>query len=321
MTEATSALQLPGPVPTPGREMPTEVADEREYIERITRETPRDTRGEEAFIASKVNLAQTHPRLDRAERELARTELTERIGRSRLEDALAKEKDQPVPGGVGYGPFYNSAFKSGFAQGTSIYFEIVCPTSPGGNVNTWLYLTGMNRAGRGIEAFVSYYAQTQPHFKVFDWARTDQWQTDIPFGSLGSYLISTTSAHGSSYQILGVWNTTTQISSGQWRNDALLYNRTAGRWDLFYRYDYAGTLAQQTGGWIGSWGPIVETFQSPYVNTNRFGALNTMLISRNSSGAWGSWQLLSAANSYIRTDNVGFFVVFLDSNYAFVVDS
>jgi hypothetical protein len=248
MTEATSALQLPGPVPTPGREMPTEVADEREYIERITRETPRDTRGEEAFIASKVNLAQTHPRLDRAERELARTELTERIGRSRLEDALAKEKDQPVPGGVGYGPFYNSAFKSGFAQGTSIYFEIVCPTSPGGNVNTWLYLTGMNRAGRGIEAFVSYYAQTQPHFKVFDWARTDQWQTDIPFGSLGSYLISTTSAHGSSYQILGVWNTTTQISSGQWRNDALLYNRTAGRWDLFYRYDYAGTLAQQTGG-------------------------------------------------------------------------
>jgi hypothetical protein len=320
MTEATSALQLPGPVPTPGREMPTEVADEREYIERITKETPRDTRGEEAFIASKVNLAQTHPRLDRAERELARTELTERIGRSRLEDALAKEKDQPVPGGVGYGPFYNSAFKSGFAQGTSIYFEIVCPTSPGGNVNTWLYLTGMNRAGRGIEAFVSYYAQTQPHFKVFDWARTDQWQTDIPFGSLGSYL-STTSAHGSSYQILGVWNTTTQISSGQWRNDALLYNRTAGRWDLFYRYDYAGTLAQQTGGWIGSWGPIVETFQSPYVNTNRFGALNTMLISRNSSGAWGSWQLLSAANSYIRTDNVGFFVVFLDSNYAFVVDS
>ena len=178
----------------------------------------------------------------------------------------------------------------------------------------------MNRAGRGIEAFVSYYAQTQPHFKVFDWARTDQWQIDIPFGSLGSYL-GTTSAHGSSYQTLGVWNTTTQISSGQWRNEASLWNRAAGRWDLIYRYDYAGTQAEQTGGWIGSWGPIVETFQSPYVNTNRFGALNTMLIGRSSSGAWGTWQLLNAANSYIRTDNVGFYVVFLDSNYAFVVDS
>jgi hypothetical protein len=301
-------------------EMPTEVADEREHMEKLTKETPRDPRAEEAFIVSKAKQLRTHPRLDRAQRELAFEELTERIGKARLEDALAKEKDQPVPGGVGYGPFYTSAFKSGFAQGTSLYFEIVCPTSPGGNVNTWFYLTGMNRAGRGLEAFVSYNAQTTPRFKVFDWARTDQWQTDIPFGSLGSYL-GTTSAHGTSYQTLGVWNSTYQISSTQWRNEALLWNRAAGRWDLFYRYDYAGTLAQQTGGWTGSWGPIVETFQSSYLNTNRFGALNTMLISRNSSGAWGSWQFLSGANSYIRTDNVGFFVVFLDANYAFVVDS
>jgi hypothetical protein len=320
MAEAASTLQLPGPVPTPGMEMPTEVADEREHMEKLTKETPRDPRAEEAFIVSKAKQLRTHPRLDRAQRELAFEELSERIGKARLEDALAKEKDQPVPGGVGYGPFYTSAFKSGFAQGTSLYFEIVCPTSPGGNVNTWFYLTGMNRAGRGIEAFVSYNAQTTPRFKVFDWARTDQWQTDIPFGSLGSYL-GTTSAHGTSYQTLGVWNSTYQISSTQWRNEALLWNRAAGRWDLFYRYDYAGTLAQQTGGWTGSWGPIVETFQSSYLNTNRFGALNTMLISRNSSGAWGSWQFLSGANSYIRTDNVGFFVVFLDANYAFVVDS
>jgi hypothetical protein len=300
--------------------MPTEVADEREHMEKLTKETPRDPRAEEAFIVSKAKQLRTHPRLDRAQRELAFEELSERIGKARLEDALAKEKDQPVPGGVGYGPFYTNAFKSGFAQGTSLYFEIVCPTSPGGNVNTWFYLTGMNRAGRGLEAFVSYNAQTTPRFKVFDWARTDQWQTDIPFGSLGSYL-GTTSAHGTSYQTLGVWNSTYQISSTQWRNEALLWNRAAGRWDLFYRYDYAGTLAQQTGGWTGSWGPIVETFQSSYLNTNRFGALNTMLISRNSSGAWGSWQFLSGANSYIRTDNVGFFVVFLDANYAFVVDS
>ena len=321
MTETKSGLELPGPVPTtPGQEMPTGVADERETMEKITKETPRDTRAEEAFIASKARLVQTHPRLDRAERERALAQLTERIGRERLEAARAKEKDQPVPGGVGYGPFYNTTFKSAFAQGTSLYFEIVCPTTPGGNINTWFYLTGMNRAGRGIEAFVSYNGQSQTRFKVFDWARTDQWQTDIPFGNLGNYL-GTASAHGASYQILGVQNITYQLSFGQWRNEAWLWNRVAGRWDLIYRYDYAGTLAQQTGGFTGSWGPIVETFQSPYVNTNRFGFLNTMLISRNSSGAWGSWQLLSSANSYIRTDNVGFFVVFLDPNYAFVVDS
>jgi hypothetical protein len=149
-----------------------------------------------------------------------------------------------------------------------------------------LYAAGFDPRSKNDPTRLYESAQTQPHFKVFYWARSDQWQTDVPFGSLGSYL-GTTSAHRTSYQTLGVWNSTYQISSTQWRNEALLWNRAAGRWDLFYRYDYAGTLAQQTGGWTGSWGPIVETFQSLYVNTNRFGALNTMLISRNSSGAWG----------------------------------
>jgi hypothetical protein len=315
MSEAQYAPEVPVPVPVvPGQEMPTEVADERESFAKITEETPRDTRAEEAFIASKAQQVRTHPTLDRAERELALTELTERIGRERLEDALEKEETPPVPGGVGYGVFYDSAFKSAFFLGTSLYFEIVCPPSPGGNVNNFLYLTGMNRAGLSVEAFVSYFAQTEPRFKVFDWARTDQWQINIPFGNLGSYL-GTTYAHGAAYQTLRVWNNTYQRRFRQWRNEALLHNRAAGRWDVVYRYDYAATQAQQTGGWIGSWGPIVETFQSPYVNTNRVGALGTSL------SASGPWQLLSATDSYIRTDNVGFHVVFLDPNYALVVES
>jgi hypothetical protein len=311
-------LELSVPVPAAGRDLPSEVGDEREAMTIVTRDAAGDRRAEEAFVAAKLNIARTHPGLDRAQREIAVAELTERLG-DEVRQTLAREKTAPVPGGVGYGIFYNSAFKSAFAGGTSMYFEIVCPTPPGGNVNTWLYLTGMNRAGRGIEAFVSYFAQNEAHFKVFDWARTDQWQIDLPFGSLGSYL-GQRSAHGTSYQTLGVWNSTYQISATQWRNEASLLNRAAGRWDLIYRYDYAGTQAEQTGGWIGSWGPIVETFQSPYVNTNRFGALDTMLISRGSAG-WGSWQLVRAADSYIRTDNQGFSLVFLDPNYAFVVDS
>jgi hypothetical protein len=318
MSEAKSGLELDVPVPTLGRDMPTEVADERLALAGISKETPREAKAEDAFLASKSYLVMTHPTLDRAEREAALADLSELVGEERL-DALRKEKTPPVPGGVGYGVFYNTAYKSAFAGGTSLYFEIVCPNPPGGNVNTWLYLTGMNRAGRGIEAFVSYYAQTEPHFKVFDWARTDHWQIDCPFGALGSYL-GTRSAHGTSYQTLGVWNSTYEISSTQWRNEALLWNRAAARWDLIYRYDYTGTRAEQTGGWIGSWGPIVETFQSPYQNTNRFGGLSTMLISKGNTG-WGSWSLLSAANSYIRTDNLGFYLVFLDANYAFVVDS
>ena len=51
------------------------------------------------------------------------------------------------------------------------------------------------------------------------------------------------------------------------------------------------------------------------------GALVTQLISADNSGLWGSWALLSASNSTVRTDNVGFRLVFLDPNYAFVVNS
>jgi hypothetical protein len=320
MSESASALTLPAPVPVLARDMPMEIADEREIFLTVSRETRDDETiaAEAAFLASKAHLIRTHPTLHIADRDEALSELTERLGKEATE--LLEAETAPVPGGVGYGVFYNTSFKTAFTQGTSLYFEIVCPTSPGGNVNNYLYLTGMNRAGRGIEAFVSYYAQTAPRFKVFDWARNDHWQIDIPWSNLGSYL-GPASAHGHSYQVLGVWNTTSQLSAGRWRNEALLWNRAARRWDLIYRYDYSGTLAQQTGGWTGSWGPIVETFQDSYRNTNPMGALNTMLTSRNGSGNWGPWQLLSASNSYIRTDNKGFRPVFLDPNYAFVVNS
>ena len=46
-----------------------------------------------------------------------------------------------------------------------------------------------------------------------------------------------------------------------------------------------------------------------------------MLITRSESGAWGTWQLLSATGSWVRTDNVGFNTLFLDPNYALVVHS
>ena len=94
-----------------------------------------------------------------------------------------------------------------------------------------------------------------------------------------------------------------------------------GGWDLVYQYDYAATDAQQKTGWVGSWAPIVETFQSLYVQTNPMGALDAQLISSDSNGVWGTWELLPSSDSYLRTDNVGFNLVFLDPNYAFIVSS
>jgi hypothetical protein len=125
---------------------------------------------------------------------------------------------------------------------------------------------------------------------VFDWARADSWQTDIPFTALENYL-TTLSAHGVLYPVLPVWNSTWAIGANQYRNQALLYNQARGGWDLVYQYDYAATDAQQKTGWTGSWAPIVETFQSLYIQTNPMGALGAQLIGSDNNGVWGSFRL------------------------------
>ena len=116
-------------------------------------------------------------------------------------------------------------------------------------------------------------------------------------------------------------NFTYQSAPNHWYNQVWLWNITANRWDLIYQFDYPATLAEQQGVWVGSWGPIVETFQSPYVGTNPMGALNTQVVSRANNDQWGEWHLLGPSNSDIRTDNTGFQLLFLDPNYNWVIKS
>jgi hypothetical protein len=305
-------------VPPPPLHRPHDTTeDHQKKFSALTAKTPIDHEFRTAFIRNKLRIAHTHPGFDIAGRDRAVAQLAAALG---VETEPQTYFTQPVPGGVGYGMFYNSAFKTGWGHGTSFTYDIVCPTAPGGNVNTWLYLTATNRSSMGVEAFVAYNGQTTPHFHVFDWARNPQWQTDIPFTSLGNYLTAM-SAHGYPYQVLPVWNSTWLISPSTYRNQVLLYNHVRKGWDLVYQFDYTATDAHQKNGWVGSWGPIVETFQPAYNNTNQMGALGTMLISADNNGYWGAWALLSASNSYVRTDNVGFHLVFLDPNYAFTVNS
>lgn len=307
-------IAMSSPVPPADRPHKA-MEDHQAAFAEMTAKTPVDEKFRTAFLQSKLRIAHTHPGLEIAARDLAVKDLADRLG------PQAKEMlTQPVPGGVGYGLFYTPAYKAGWGHGTSFSCDFVCPSPPGGNVNTWLYLTATNRSGMGVEAFVAYNAQGTPHFRVFDWARSDHWQTDIPFTSLGNYL-TTRSAHGHPHPVLPVWNSTWLIGANRYRNQALLYNHVRGGWDLIYQYDYAGTDAQQKTGWVGSWGPIVETFQPLYAHTSQMGALGTQLIGADNSGHWGSWALLAASNSSVRIDNVGFHLVFLDPNYAFIVNS
>jgi hypothetical protein len=291
------------------------IVDQREQFAALTSNTPVNQAARDAFIDSKLLIAHTHPSVDLAARDLA-------VASVRKSLAGPSRPTRPVPGGVGYGMFYTPAYKTAWGQGTAICFDIVCPTPPGGNVNTWLYLTATNRSTMGVEALISYNGQNDTHFLVFDWARTaaDHWQTDIPLSGLANYLRSE-SAHGHPYQVMTVWNMTFVASPVTWRNQVLLYNNAGNTWDLVYQYDYPATDAQQKSGFVGSWAPIVETFQSSYNQTNPMGALEIMLSSADASGNWGSWALLSASNSNVNTDNVGFNLSFLDPNYAFVVVS
>jgi hypothetical protein len=216
--------------------------------------------------------------------------------------------------------FYTEAFKTNWATGTAIWFDIICPNPPGGNVNTHLYLTAMNRSAKGVEAFVSYNGQNKTAFRVFDWARADNWQTNISFADLGSYLRSV-SSHGNPYQVLTVANATIQDGANTWVNQVWLWNATARRWDLIYQYNYSATLADQHTGWIGFWGPIIETFQDSYLGTNHLGSIVTRLISRDASNNWGDWFLLGGADSTIRVDNKGFCLVFNDQNHTWAAYS
>ncbi len=321
MTTESPARQLPLSSPTyrlaaaalPG----DDTGDVRTLFADITKMTPRDEKAEKAFLASKGHLAMTHPTLDLPARKIAAASLARGT-----EVAVAPTITPPVPGGVGYGMFYNTPFKTNWATGTAIYWEIICPTPPGGNVNTYLYLTATNRSGKGVEAFISYNGQNQTFFKVFDWARypATPWQTNIPFANLANY-VRTESAHGHPYQVLPLMNFTYQSAANHWYNQVWLWNHVSNHWDLIYQFDYPATLAEQQGVWVGSWGPIVETFQNLYQGTSPMGALNTQLVSRDTNNQWGAWHTLGPGDSYVRTDNTGFHLLFLDPNYTWAVNS
>ncbi|MGE8165984.1 hypothetical protein ACQKRQ_38315 [Paraburkholderia sp. NPDC080076] len=310
----TTSHEHAAPVPPSGRPH-AGIDDAQAHFAAITAKTPVDEAFRAAFMKSRIRLAHTHPAADLASRDRAVQEVIDRIGPESNE-----LRTQPVPGGVGYGMFYTAAFKSGWGNGTSMAFDAVCPQPPGGNVSTFLYLTATNRSGLGVEAFVSYNGQNDTHFRVFDWSRSDHWQTDTPFSQLSNYL-TTVSADGHPYPVLPIWNSSWKLNNTTYRNQVLLYNHVRGGWDLVYQHDYAATDAQQKTGWIGSWGPIVETFQSTYSHTNPMGALVTQLISADNNSHWGSWSLLGSSNSSIRNDSLGFQLRLLHPNYDFIVAS
>lgn len=291
--------------------------DRRARFQSTTAPAPHESEFRTSFIKSKLRTASLLPGLSPGARHRAVQEVVAKLG-----PEAAPLVDQPIPGGVGYGIFYTPEFKAAWGQGTALAFDIVCPQSPGGNVDTFLYLTATNRSALGVEAFVLYYAQNEPRFLVFDWAQaaTMPWQTNVPFSELQDYLAPDAKSDNAP-QHLTVWNSTSAVGGGQYRNEVLLYNRVRHGWDLVYQYDYPATDALQKEGWIGSWSPIVETFQPSYADTRPMGARHTLLRGADADGVWQDWKLLKASDSTVRQDDVGFRLRSLSPNFGFIVTS
>jgi len=232
----------------------------------------------------------------------------------------------PVPGGVGYGYWFNDDALH-WENSTVLDFFVLTPTTIGGISDT-LYLTSTNRSNLGAEAHIGYWLPNQQaFFRVYDWARPegDRWQALLwlPLGH-PEYVTDRPDEFGAVRQMCRIRNGTIYLGmSGSdylWRNEALLFNFDLGLWDLVYSYDYTTAAKEdntfQYGEHMGSWGPIVEVFgeESAYQDLEKIGFDLIRLFqdgnpaslwltpsnSHKSQMAW--WQLIS------RTENRGFVV-------------
>src|SRR6266702_342946 len=122
-----SAIKISDPTPPAGRPHKA-IKDQQSTFAKITAKTPVDEAFRAAFIKSKLRMAHTHPGIGLAERDLLVQSLAERLGPQAREFLT-----QPVPGGVGYGVFYTTTYKTGWGHGTSFACDFVCPSPPGGN--------------------------------------------------------------------------------------------------------------------------------------------------------------------------------------------
>jgi hypothetical protein len=270
-----------------------------------------------AFLHSKMHIARTHPARDLPRRNKALFDFARRLG-----SLPASLIHQPCPGGVGYGPFYRPEYQSAFRTGTEILWQPLCPAEAAGNLGNYLYVTATNRAAAGAETLISYDAAGKVSFRIYDWAHppASRWQLDAPLGALQRYRITQTCG-GQRYEVLPIWNSTARMAPGAWCNRVCLFDLQAGQWVLVYRHDYARRDDRQRGMWVGSWGPIMETFQSFHADTNPFGSLGTQLRGCDRNGAWTAWTDLTGAVSQMRSDNLGFQPVLLEENHDWIVAS
>jgi hypothetical protein len=285
--------------------------DAREMFASISAATPLPRAAVDSFVMNKLRTLRTHP-LPPSERERLTKDFV-----TKMQIAPSVVDGLPGGGGVGYGMFYDPNFRMAFQTGTGIAWGIVFSTPPAGNVSSWLFLTGMNRASLGAEAFIAYNGQTDITFNVFDWA-IQKWQVHTPIAQIGQY-IGSVPWNGIQFPMVQAANLTYQVG-GFWINEVRVLNNSTNTLDVAYQNQYPATLAQQIGSFTGSWAPIIETFQAEYSDTNPMGCNNAKVATSNPDGTW-QWNLLTPVNAVPRSDQNGFTPLFVDPAYSWLAKS
>lgn len=318
MTDSFTPTQITNPLT--GALAP--VVDARATFASATAARPRDRAAEAAFIAARRARLAANPRLSQAEKSA----LLARFDAAASHETTAPAPD-PVPGGIGFGTDFQPAFNIAFTSGTALTYQVICPSTAGGNLSTNLYLTAMNRASLGLEAYVAYFgASNIAEFRIFDWslAQTNVnngFQTVISFLSLNQYFIGL-GTHGQTFQTLYIRNVTLDIGNGQWVNQAFLFNALHNTWDFIYVSAYNAALADQHNvSFTGFWGPIVETFQDHYSQTNPMGFFQAQMSDLDANGNPVNLNLLTTSNTVLLGPNRGFQMMFLNANFDWAVNA
>jgi hypothetical protein len=274
-----------------------------------------DPRLNQLFLSNRRKLALQHINFNPLQRNRVLQSL------DHLMPALGPLNERPAPGGAGCGAFYREPFKENFADGTALYWEILFPAVPGGNVAEYLYLTACNRAAKGVEALLAYHGQSSPEFLVYDWARPEaqRWWGPVSSAQLAPYQ-RTTEINGNTHTVLPLANMSYQTSVGQWVNQVWLQRTSTKAWEPLYQWPYACAAAEQHGEWVGSWGPLLEGFQPLYRGTQPMGAVNTRL--RPATGStWGNWIVLGPGEADMKMDDLGFQRVIIEANSSWIARS
>jgi hypothetical protein len=232
----------------------------------------------------------------------------------------------PPTGGVGFGMIYTPQFRSAYQAGTGIAWGIVFSVPPGGSVSGWLYITAMNRASLGAEAFVAYDGQTNVSFNVVDWSDPSQisnpaqWPVRRDISTMQDYL-GQIPVNGVNVPFLRVINITYLTGApNSWANEVHVLNVASGTLEMVYQRPYQATLATQQSGSVGFWGPIVETHEPSYSGTGPMGCAVAKMGINNNGGPF-QWSNLVPPQASPRNDGFGFKTLFLNPEFSWSVVS